>query len=176
MIETDKRTKKLLSDPEIFAEIFNHLVFQSDNVLLPENLTPMDSRESLIEPALELYRDVKMKAVVSMKDRNGTAYLILAAENQSSVDRTIPVRTMGYDYLEYRRQLEDMVKHGRKGYLTPVITVVIPWFHTTWKKPRTLHDMFDPEVVEQFKDLIPDYKPVLSTYKCICTTFARESL
>lgn len=138
-------------DKTRFADLFNGVFFQGEEVIKPEVLT--DSGE-VYEGDRERVRDVKMKMV------NGEILRFLALENQNLVDYTMPLRCMEYDALEYLRQLAELKKkNGEKsGFKTaeerlckmrksdrliPVYTLCFYHGEANWDGPRTLKDMMD---------------------------------
>ena len=99
-------------------------------------------------------RDIKKRL------KSGTEFRILAVEDQSYVDYTMPWRCMNYDSLEYGRQVKNIQKQNqkigeytndgerlcrftRKDRLAPVYTVCL--YHGTeqWDGPRNLKDMME---------------------------------
>lgn len=114
----------------------------------------------------EIIRDVKMVL------GSGMVLQVLAVENQSYVDYAMPVRCMGYDAAEYRRQLKERKQERRllinsenrpknpavsmdetlSGILSsdrlhPVYTLCLYSGTEPWDGPRNLSDMmaFDPQ-------------------------------
>ncbi len=135
MAEKDMTQKMLLEYPDVFADIFNALVFEGSSVLEPDKLVQVPSENISIPDgvrAKQLFRDVLME-----HRENGSRYLILAVENQSAVDYTMPLRGMGMDYATYEQQLRKEGTHE----LVPVITLVLYYGTERWTGPRCLYDM-----------------------------------
>ncbi len=97
LAKADPELKEFLRKPERFADVFNTVCFDGEQVLSADNLYELDTdvsgvvafkqyRESLIRN-----RDVLKKAV------NGTKFLVLGIENQGAVDYAMPLRVMVYD-------------------------------------------------------------------------------
>lgn len=114
----------------------------------------------------EIIRDVKMVLGSDM------VLQVLAVENQSYIDYAMPVRCMGYDAAEYRRQLKERKQERRllmnsenrpknpavsmdetlsgilrSDRLHPVYTLCLYSGTEPWDCPRKLSDMmaFDPQ-------------------------------
>lgn len=168
MAQKDLTTKKLESHPDVFATIFNALLFE-DNLIQSENLSMIPTEEFVddTDGALRsLNRDMAMKYSDNNKD-NYFGLAILGTENQSSPDEFAPVRIMGYDYGNYKEQIdryknkkrelqslikiadtEDAILFLQKELaklnefsLTPVITVILNFSKKPWKTNKSLVDM-----------------------------------
>ncbi|MDD7458277.1 MAG: Rpn family recombination-promoting nuclease/putative transposase [Spirochaetales bacterium] len=72
-------------------------------------------------------------------------------ENQTAVDKNMPLRVFGYDGASYRNQL-----NHRKKELYPVITLVLYFGDKPWNKPKNLLGCSD--VPEKLKPYVSDYK------------------
>lgn len=178
----DTVTARYMRQNEVFADAFNFLLYQGRQVITPENLTELDTREIEVpyggkdgaKQPIQRTRDV-MKSVTAMTDRQ-RAYMILAVENQSSVNLAMPVKNLVYDALQYTRQVELAIEsHKRSGdykgaddeeflsgfmrsdRLLPVVTLVILFNSQEWDGPVTLHEMFDCQD-QDLLAFVPDYK------------------
>ena len=179
-------TKEYMEDTEVFADVFNHMIYKGEKVIDPKNLKELDTANVIIpygadgaEVPYQKYRDV-FKILCAMEDENAV-YLLLGVENQSNVHYAMPVKNMVYDSLEYAAQVqkaEASHKKARKekepkekkpdsaeflsGFyredrLLPIITVVVYFGADSWDAPRSLHEM----LVVQDKNilsLVPDYR------------------
>ncbi len=172
------------TDEERFADFYNGAVFHGRNVVQADTLE--DASERYVTEASDVsttkhlkyknkYRDVKKRT------RNGFDFAIMAIENQSVVDYTMPWRIMQYDQLEYGRQLrkirerknQECLKRGEKvarynikfsaeDKLRPVYTVCFYHGIEKWNGPTCLADMIDfGECSQAMKDLFHDYKMTL---------------
>ena len=63
---------------------------------------------------------------------------LLGIENESRIDKEIPIRIMGYDYTAYRAQID-----GEEKRKYPVITIILNFSDTEWKSPLSLFDILD---------------------------------
>ena len=124
MGEKDTITKNYMQDKTIFADAFNFLLYDGEQVIKPEQLKPIDTA-SLVLPygddgqilPLQKFRDV-LKVATAMEDGN-RAYLILGIENQSELHFAMPVKNMLYDAIQYSKQVEDAAKAHRKNKDSP---------------------------------------------------------
>jgi len=106
MANKDAVTKQLTSNNAYFADLFNHLLFHEE-LIDPKHLSPLDSNSVFLHSqtgsSKEKIRDILKQANIKT-DRKCT-YVCLGIENQSSVDRNMPVRVMLYDALSYDGQI-----------------------------------------------------------------------
>lgn len=160
------------ADNERFADVMNVGMFQ-DKVLTAEQLSEKDGYLGLVnkekvENTIQRNRDVTKKVAF------GTNFVILSIENQSDIHYAMPVRVMGYEFMDYNRQLKDIrAIHEKKkdlygaeylsGFskedkLQPVCTLVIYYGKEPWTGPKRLSDMLDfKELPETVKGVVADY-------------------
>jgi hypothetical protein len=77
---------------------------------------------------------------------------LIGLENQTAIDKTMPLRVMGYDGASYRQQL---LNKNQKSYY-PVVTIVLYFGKQRWNKNRTLYECIN--VPEELKPFVNDYK------------------
>jgi len=166
----DITEKRLEEHNDVFADIFNNLLFEGKQILKSENLTSIPTGSYVWESdgkIHEKYRDVR-KA-----DKENNVYrLICGIENQTGVDNTMPERVMGYDYAAYEAQIKEIVEKNKARKrpaftkrihedqkLAPVVTAVLHWGNEEWAGPLSLHDMlkFPTETESLIRSLVPDY-------------------
>ncbi len=180
----DTETKRYISNPDIFADAFNYLLYNGKQVITPSSLKPVDTTGIAVpygngaKTPIQKYRD-NMKIWAAMYDGR-VVYVLLGSENQSNIHYAMPPKNMLYDSINYAAQVdaarasykgfkfdEDRVKIAytsaeflsgfRKGdKLIPVITAVIYFGKETWDAPRSIHEMLD--VDPALLPFIPDYK------------------
>ena len=80
-------TKEYMEDTEVFADVFNHMIYKGEKVIDPKNLKELDTANVIIpygadgaEVPYQKYRDV-FKILCAMEDENAV-YLLLGVENQ----------------------------------------------------------------------------------------------
>ena len=119
MADKDTVTKDYMSDNATFADLFNFYIYGGHEVIVPEQLKPLDtteialpySNEHLI--AIQKLRDV-MKLYAAMSDDKAT-YLLLGVENQSELHYAMPIKNGLYDMIEYTKQVEFTARQHRKS-------------------------------------------------------------
>ena len=185
MGQKDTITKDYMKDNAVFADVFNHLMYEGESVIKPENLRSLDTTETVISQGgengkiipLQRLRD-EYKGLALMEDGE-TIYLLLGIENQSEIHYAMPVKSMIYDAMEYAGQVDETNKKHRKertnstygksispgeflsGFykddvLVPVVTLVVYFGADKWDAPRSIHEMFD-EKNERVLKYVPDY-------------------
>ena len=178
----DALSREYFSNPEVFADAFNYLLYDGKPVITPDSLTPMDPNEMLLPSHLRLVgkafeRRRDLVKQFACKRGEEASYAILGIEEQTIPDWGMPVRSMTYDALRYNSQIQtirhDRLKNGeqeeaRKSIpfftgllsgdkLKPVITLVVYLSDMPWPGTRTLHELLNiPD--EGLKRFIPDYK------------------
>ena len=114
----DTATKQYVSEAEVFADAFNYLIYDGEQVIKPEQLTDMDTTQYVIPyhedekgkpEAAQKYRDTLKTLAVKTDDRY--TYLVLGIENQSHVHYAMPVRNMLYDAMQLEKQVRDLASH-----------------------------------------------------------------
>lgn len=171
----DTCMKEFLQNKDRFADLFNGCCFQGRQIIRAEDLREASENYVITDKRLpgktrqkdtEIIRDVKMVL------GSGMVLQVLAVENQSYIDYVMPVRCMGYDAAEYRRQLKERKQERRllmnsenrpknpavsmdetlSGILSsdrlhPVYTLCLYSGTEPWDGPRKLSDMmaFDPQ-------------------------------
>lgn len=171
----DTCMKEFLQNKDRFADLFNGCCFQGRQIIRAEDLREASENYVITDKRLpgktrqkdtEIIRDVKMVL------GSGMVLQVLAVENQIYIDYAMPVRCMGYDAAEYRRQLKERKQERRllmnsenrpknpavsmdetlSGILSsdrlhPVYTLCLYSGTEPWDGPRKLSDMmaFDPQ-------------------------------
>ena len=171
----DTCMKEFLQNKDRFADLFNGCCFQGRQIIRAEDLREASENYVITDKRLpgktrqkdtEIIRDVKMVL------GSGMVLQVLAVESQSYIDYAMPVRCMGYDAAEYRRQLKERKQERRllmnsenrpknpavsmdetlSGILSsdrlhPVYTLCLYSGTEPWDGPRKLSDMmaFDPQ-------------------------------
>ncbi len=173
MPDKDSLTRLYLSQPAVFADIFNFIIYKGGSVIQPNDLREMDSRLTsinsgcLAQQTTNRYPDIVMS--VTAKQDAQRIYMLLCIENQTNVDYAMPVRVMQYDAMKYSH-LMSLVEFKRTGLdsspftsklkrgerIPPVITVVMYFGLTPWDGPTSLHEMLDfPD--NETKRFVADY-------------------
>lgn len=117
MAEKDIAEKQLLSYADVFANILNVGLFDGDEVIHPEELTD-------VLPQSTYKADGKLREqerdVAKLWKDSELRLALFGLENQSAIDKTMPLRIMGYDGAAYRNEL-----NAKDVKMYPVVTVVL---------------------------------------------------
>ena len=151
MQEKDITQKMLERHNDVFSDIVNVLLFGGKKVVEEETLF-----DAVTDSAL------KIDGRVRFQDRDVAKYwkdsqiniALLGIENQTNPDKFMPLRVMGYDGLEYTRQVRKECNSESKY---PVITLVLYLgYDKKWTYPKNLFGVLD--IDEELKPYVNDYK------------------
>lgn len=160
------KTEKILEDyNDVFADIFNVLVFE--NSVLDKNLLQDSPTESIYKSATgdirNQFRDVD-KYYIGIGEKK--VPLIIAEfgiENQSNINNFMAYRLMGYDYASYRKQMDD-----KKSCIYPVISIVLNFSDDYYPEIMGLRECMDiPKEIQAIK-----YFRECGEYKVRCYNIA----
>ena len=145
-------TQKMLERyNDVFADIVNVLLFNGKRIVDEDALidTPADSA-------------LKIDGEIHSQDRDVAKYwknsqiniALFGLENQTMPDKLMPMRVIGYDGAEYKKQVLEENRYKKKY---PVITLVLYMgYDRNWKYSNSLLDLL--EVDENLKPYVSDYK------------------
>lgn len=102
MSEKDKVEKVLEDYNDVFADIYNTLLFQTP--FLQEDKLEFGPIESIYKTEQGELKEQR-RDVLKIYRENNLILLSLGAENQSKIERNMLIRVMGYDCATYRQQL-----------------------------------------------------------------------
>lgn len=181
----DTVTKEYMRGNKVFADAFNYLIYDGEQVVKPALLQEfdtteiaipfaLDENESPTEDVVQKYRDV-LKSTVIMQDSRAS-YILLGVENQTEIHYAMPVRNIIYDALQYGKQVSEVAKrhknqgdrkgHNKGEYLSgfykedrirPVVTLVVHFGADEWDGPLSLYDMMDLKN-ERLLEYVQDYR------------------
>ena len=187
MGKKDTVTKAYMSKNEIFADAFNFLIYEGEQVIKSEELKELDSTEIVLpygqgadEPK-QKFRDV-LKLWAAKQDENAI-YVIFGIENQDKVHYAMSVKNMLYDAMNYAKQVENAKKSYKEnkvklsdeeflsGFrkedrLFPVITLTVYFGAEKWDGAKSIHEMLSIKNKRLLK-FVPDYKLNLITPESI---------
>lgn len=166
MGEKDITEKTLEAYNDVFADIINVLLFNGKQVV----------KENELEDAVVRYHYKADKGKLHEMERDAAKYwrnsniriACFGYENQTMPDVDAPLRGMGYDGSEYRRQMladyeEITDKDGTKRITRrrkpcyPVITLFLYFgYKNHWNKPLELHKCLD--IREELRPYVNNYK------------------
>ena len=145
-------TQKMLERyNDVFADIVNVLLFNGKKIVDEDALidTPVDSA-------------LKIDGEIHSQDRDVAKYwknsqiniALFGLENQTVPDKLMPMRVIGYDGAEYKKQVLEENRYKKKY---PVITLVLYMgYDRNWKYSNSLLDLL--EVDENLKPYVSYYK------------------
>ena len=148
-------TQKMLERyNDVFADIVNVLLFNGKRIVDEDALTdtPVDST-------------LKIDGEIHSQDRDVAKYwknsqiniALFGLENQTVPDKLMPMRVIGYDGAEYKKQVLEKLEKNRYKKKYPVITLVLYMgYNRNWKYSNSLLDLL--EVDENLKPYVSDYK------------------
>ena len=144
-------SEKVLEDyNDVFADIVNVIIFQGEERVKPDELRnlPVYSQYKAEDAKLhEQERDV-----AKLWSRENVELAICGVENQTKIEKFMPLRVIGYDGASYRSQLLNQKKKPM-----PVVTLVL-YFGTDrrWNRPVCLKEVLDiPDGLDEF---VNDYR------------------
>ncbi len=147
MSQKDKVEKVLEDYNDVFADIYNTLLFQEP--FLEEDKLEFGPTESVYKSEQGELKEQRRDVLKVYRDNN-LVLLSLGAENQSKIDKNMLIRVMGYDCATYRRRLSE----GKS--LAPVITIVLNFTDIRWNVPTSLHELLN--VSGKLKPFVSDYQ------------------
>ncbi len=107
-----------------FADLFNAVLFDGEQVIRSDELEDMDTEESYVlehkdyAESIGASRDnVKIR---KKSTRYDVALCMLGLESQERIHYAMPMRVMGYDYGTYRKQYEDNAVKYKNGKLSEI--------------------------------------------------------
>ncbi len=145
-------TQKMLERyNDVFADIVNVLLFNGKKIVDEDALidTPVDSA-------------LKIDGEIHSQDRDVAKYwknsqiniALFGLENQTVPDKLMPMRVIGYDGAEYKKQVLEENRYKKKY---PVITLVLYMgYDRNWKYSNSLLDLL--EVDDNLKPYVSDYR------------------
>lgn len=180
MARTDEPIKKLFKNKENFADLFNATVFHGEQVIKADKLIEINTEDIHIDNALlekENTLEEKEELEITKKYRDlmmlyedQVLQIVLGCEDQSTIDYSMPMRTMLYDALAYAKQQNDLeLKQNTEGKyyrrkmtksekVFPVLTIVFYYGEKQWDGATNIHDVIKWSDKINLKNIVPDYK------------------
>ncbi|MDO5309523.1 MAG: Rpn family recombination-promoting nuclease/putative transposase, partial [Planctomycetia bacterium] len=154
MGDKDLTERKLLGRNDVFADVFNAIVFKGRQVIKPDDLKDMDPKSQ--------YRDSEGKKREFQRDvvkywMSGASYLAICdLEPQTKKNRDMVLRLFAYDGVLYHDQITLFPDSTR----VPVITLVVYFEKEPWNKYLRLSDVvqFPPDSKELLLPYFNDFK------------------
>ena len=151
MTEKDITEKLLTYIDEVFADIYNSLCFNGENIIKPDDLSNASVTSAFISN--DVTRGLISDVSKIYKNSNLTLAL-LNIENQSTEDRDMPFRIIGYEGAKYNSQL---ISGSDERYA--VATLVLN-FNTKkrWSTPKSIKESLKNKYPIELDEYINDYK------------------
>ena len=145
-------TEKLLTDiDEVFADIYNSLCFNGENIIKPDDLSSASVTTAFISN--DVTRGLISDVSKIYKNSNLTLAL-LNIENQSTEDSDMPFRIIGYEGAKYNSQL---ISGSDARY---AIATLVLNFNTKkrWSTPKSIKESLKNKYPIELDEYINDYK------------------
>ena len=154
MAEKDMATKKLEDYADVFCDILNVLLFHK-KYLKPECIRNGPT-ESIYKADAKEWNEQRRDTLKELLNGQRFHIASIGLENQSKIEKAMPIRIMNYDSASYHEQLNQKVPLKE---LRPVITVVLNFSDHRWRKERSLHEILN--IPEELKPFVADYKIIV---------------
>lgn len=175
-LKPDIVVKNYWRNNEQFADFFNAVLFDGEQVIKPDELEDIDTEESSVLEHKEYAESIGASRdnvkIRKKSTRYDVEFVILGMEGQEHIHYAMPMRVMGYDYGTYKKQYDDNASKYRhtKGLsddefiskmkktdkFIPVITIVVYYGEKAWDGAISLHGMLN--IPEEMKPFVNDYK------------------
>ena len=165
MGQKDITQKNFEAYNDVFSDIVNGTLFDGREVIKPEALVDAIAK-SQYKADDNVIHEQERDVAKYWTDKNCYIRLaLLGVENQLAIDMDMPLRVIGYDGSSYRDEMnhDEIVideatgkKHKIRHERYPVITIVLYFGKTPWKKPLRLYDVL--KISDELKPFVSDYK------------------
>lgn len=169
MAEKDIAEKTFIALNDVFADIFNVLVFKGKQIVTADSLEDIMSISQYKADDEKLHE--QERDTFKLWKGRGINLILAGMENQTQPDKDMPFRIISYDGASYRSQLlkrKEKINDGQVQLVAikeryPVITLVLYFGSEPWKYSTSLIDCFEPELANDevsviLKNYISDYK------------------
>ena len=165
MGQKDITQKNFEAYNDVFSDIVNGTLFDGKEVIKPEALVDAVAK-SQYKADDNVIHEQERDVAKYWTDKNCYIRLaLLGVENQLTIDMDMPLRVIGYDGSSYRYEMnqDEIVideatgkKHKIRQERYPVVTIVLYFGKTPWKKPLRLYDVL--KISDELKPFVNDYK------------------
>ena len=165
MGQKDITQKNFEAYNDVFSDIVNGTLFDGREVIKPEALVDAVAK-SQYKADDNVIHEQERDVAKYWTDKNCYIRLaLLGVENQLAIDMDMPLRVIGYDGSSYRDEMnqDEIVideitgkKHKIRHERYPVVTIVLYFGKTPWKKPLSLYDVL--KISDELKPFVNDYK------------------
>ena len=193
MSNLDILSRDFWKDNRRFADLFNTVLYDGKQVILPEKLMEADSNLSgSIQTKKKEDVFVERRADLIRKFAEDSEYAIFLLENQSHIHYGMPLRVMMYDALGYREECAKKKRENKKNAvyanrdeflsgmrkeerIHPVFTLVVYYGEKPWDGPRRLKDMM-MDMPKWMEKSFSDYSMNLLEIRLSEHTFQNEDV
>ena len=172
-IKPDTILKNFWRDNRHFADLFNAVFFNGEQVLKPQDLTEADTDVSSMLKFNGHAETVQKILDVVKKTAYGVDFVLWGLENQAKIHYAMPLRHMVGDAFSYMKEYDEIAAVNKKngdfhsadeflsGFkktdrLHPVISLCVYYGESKWDGPFSLKDML--EIPEKIEPLVSDYR------------------
>ena len=172
-IKPDTILKNFWRDNGHFADLFNAVFFNGEQVLKPQDLTEADTDVSSMLKFNGHAETVQKILDVVKKTAYGVDFVLWGLENQAKIHYAMPLRHMVGDAFSYMKEYDEIAAVNKKngdfhsadeflsGFkktdrLHPVISLCVYYGESEWDGPFSLKDML--EIPEKIEPLVSDYR------------------
>ena len=168
-LKPDTILKNFWRDNRHFADLFNAVFFNGEQVLKPQDLTEADTDVSSMLKFNGHAETVQKILDVVKKKAYGVDFVLWGLENQAKIHYAMPLRHMVGDAFSYMKEYDEIAAVNKKngdfhsadeflsGFkktdrLHPVISLCVYYGESEWDGPFSLKDMLEiPEKIESQK-------------------------
>lgn len=155
---------RLFDFPDVFADIFNVLLFSGRQVIEPEALISTE-----ILPQLESGDNLPLQewSASEIWTKSNVRLSLLVIGDRAEQDGDIPLRVVSYDGAAYEAQVDQHLKEASKVPREiepeswtpyPVISIVLYFGKEKWNGPKTILEYLGQNIPDALKPFVSDYK------------------
>lgn len=134
---------------KIFADIVNGTIFGGQQTIKEDELYDIPAKSQYKADDNILHE--QERDIAKCWSKENVVFSIIGIENQTTIDKDMILRVIGYDGASYRSQLLD--NNGSRRY--PVITIVLYYGKDPWNAPKSLKERIDvPDCLDKY---VSDY-------------------
>ena len=150
MGQKDLTEKNLEFYPDVFADIFNALLYHGKQVVSPMELQSAPTETLYTRRNGQLHNQFHDVSKYVM--RNGKIEMQYTLENETKAKRKTVLRKAGYEGAVYREQYDKPENY-------PIISGILYWGKGHWQQPRSLlHLWEEKKIPDEVKEYIDDIK------------------
>ena len=169
----DYWAKKVFGKAEVFADAFNGMLFEGENVIKADSLQDVPTTQLARIGRRKIKRERDLLKRLAFKTDGISSFVMLGIEAQSYADRTIAARAMLYDAILYIDEIAEVFARNRNkknlpkeyflsGFLpddmiSPVVTMVMDLSGDDAQPVRSLHEILNFGD-ERFREFVSDYR------------------